>query len=160
MFMTLCDGDTKKDSSSKRIEKSSSRSQIMTARCAERWQQNERMRSSAMLIPLQGGAEPTVRRSFAASMAQYGVMGAAGVVVDGLGQQGEEVASRNVNDFEECIRASLVSAKSNFTSPRYYLSFSSQIHTHFSRVFVPCMINTNLSDVTPQTSSKIPHVGR
>lgn len=106
--MALNDGDTKKDSSNKRVEKSMYRSSAMMKLCSEIADKHKNLKSSAMLVPLEGGHNGKFRESYGKEMSEFAVK-ASGLVIDGLGQFGEEVATRDVHEYEELILASLVS---------------------------------------------------
>lgn len=101
MYMALCDGNTNKESTKKRISKSMENSKSQLKRCYERHQSSEILKNSFLLGPVEGGFDLIAREE---SVKLLSEMDLPGYVIDGIHQNGPAVQDFAFTDVKEIIQ--------------------------------------------------------
>lgn len=106
LYIALCDGDTNKNSSAKRVSKAVSRSKTLLEECLEIHFKSDTLKSRAILGAVEGGYDLEER---AESIDHLKDQPLAGFVIDGLHNNGPNVQNIRLEQVKEIVKHTIVS---------------------------------------------------
>ncbi|XP_067009590.2 queuine tRNA-ribosyltransferase accessory subunit 2 [Anabrus simplex] len=104
MYQVLCDGNTNKKSSKKRVQKAAGRTSLFFKKCMERHTNSKILQNKAVLGVVEGGYSDFTRKACAKEISQSPV---SGFVIDGLHCNGPEVENLSFEDVKTVIENTL-----------------------------------------------------
>ncbi|OXU32290.1 hypothetical protein TSAR_007066 [Trichomalopsis sarcophagae] len=104
MYVTLCDGDTDQDSSSKRISKTIERSKVLFEKCLTRHLTSDILKNKGFLGSIEGGYNLQAREKSIKYMEGKPLLG---YMIDGLHKNGIEVQNISIDQIKPVIEHSL-----------------------------------------------------
>lgn len=105
-YVTLCDGDTDQDSTSKRVSKAVEKSKLLFENCYERHATSEVLRNKGFLGSVEGGYNLQAREQSIKYMENKQLLG---YVIDGLHKNGIETANICIDQIRPVVEHTLVS---------------------------------------------------
>ena len=121
VYVTLCDGDTDKDSGQKRITKAIDRSQVLFERCLDRHTNSNVLKNKGFLGAIEGGYCLQAREKSIKYMDGKPILG---YIMDGLHKNGIETQNIGIDQIKPVIEHSLVSFIFNLTIFIYSMLYS------------------------------------
>jgi queuine tRNA-ribosyltransferase subunit QTRTD1 len=106
LYVTLCDGDTNKYSSHKRINKAVEKSKAFFERCLKRHMESNVLKNKGFLGSIEGGYNLQARENCIKYMEDKPILG---YIIDGLHKNGIETQNIGIDEIKHVIEHSLVS---------------------------------------------------
>ncbi|XP_043462948.1 queuine tRNA-ribosyltransferase accessory subunit 2 isoform X2 [Leptopilina heterotoma] len=101
IYLALCDGDTDRDSTGKRAQKSVRRSQYLLEKCLEKHNNSETLKFSGILGAVEGGYEIIEREKCIKYLKNKDLLG---YVIDGLHRNGPETAAIKYEEINKIMQ--------------------------------------------------------
>lgn len=105
IYMALCDGETDKESSKKRIIKSMENSRKQFENCFERHVASDVLKNSCLLGPVEGGFDLLAREQSVEMLMKNDLLG---YVIDGIHQNGSSIQTIPFKNIKEVIQHTIV----------------------------------------------------
>lgn len=105
MYVTLCDGDTDKESAPKRLSKALERSKDQFEKCLQKHQESSILKNKGFLGAIEGGYDLQAREKSIKYMENTPILG---YLIDGLHRNGPETINIDTDEIRPVVEHSLV----------------------------------------------------